>query len=90
VLELMLRIDRIKKILDPSFKHVNATEPLRPAEQENEPLMPPEEDIPSPEQPTTDDTPSPNKRRLAWIALPIALGAAALTTLALLRRKKKG
>ena len=93
VLELMFRIDRLHEMLDPTFQHVKATEPLRPVA---DPVEIPTEDAP----PTTDDTPTgddiqvPVKDKTSSPALLIGAIAAAVvlaggTAAALLLRKKK-
>ena len=97
ILEAMFRVDRLKSIFDPSFKHVEATKPLRPAEEQapagdkdedNQPLTPPDDSQQQP--PTTDDGKKSNQGLLIGLgAAAAAIAAAAVAAVLLLKKKKK-
>ena len=92
VLELMLRIDRFKTILDPSFKHVNATAPLRPS-YEDTPLPSPDDDLPpvdgTPVDPDTEQPARTGIHPAVLIGVGAAILAAGAAVAAVLWHKKK-
>jgi beta-glucosidase-like glycosyl hydrolase len=92
ILEAMFRVDRLKEMFDPAFKHVEATEPLRPTQEEKPDADEGEKETDTQKTPD-ENTPTVEENNGArmglWAAIGAGIAAAAAVAVAVILGKKK-